>query len=230
MGSTVKVSTSPPTSLPARLIAAAALLLAIAAVGAASSSADSPTKAATAGVTPSTARPAPPAGSNRLISFSKNLDRDRVRERVLVYNLPTGLLASTWFDVWNRTRKGWSRVQRTRILLSPGASSSGLRKAWLGDLNRDGRAELAVRNSITGSVGQTLTVLRQRSRRVPRFNRLQDLGGDWVGLRRIKAGPAVVLIYRRSNHSSDNREHNERWRWSQRKYQWACVFDCMPMP
>ena len=54
--------TPPQTSLPARLLAAAAFLLAIAAIWAAPSSAESPKEAATDGTTPSAVRPAPPAG------------------------------------------------------------------------------------------------------------------------------------------------------------------------
>jgi hypothetical protein len=175
--------------------------------------------------------PVPPAGADRVTYHARDLDRDRLKERVLVYNLPTGdpiKVATTWFDVWNRRAGAWRLAQRMRILVSPGASNSGLRKAWVGDLNRDGKVELVTRNAISPSFGQLLPVLRQAGPNSLRFKRLQVLGGDAVGVWRSPGRPAILTVYRRENHSSDNMEHSERWKWSARRGRWTCRVDCMP--
>ncbi len=165
-------------------------------------------------------------GANRLRIFRANLDRDRRKEKILVYNRPSGQSPVTWFETRDRRGGRWVLVQRRRVSVSAGAASSGLRKAWVGDLNRDGRVEIAVRDSITPSVGEVLSLFRQRRNRA-RFSKLQGIGGDRVRVVRRSGRTATLVVVRTSGHSPDGREHRERWNWSGQFREWRCTSDCV---
>lgn len=171
-------------------------------------------------------KPAPPPGSNRIESFRPNLDPDRDKERVFVYNRADQDQPVSYFEVWDRGRNGWKRGQRRLVTLSPGSPESGLAKAWVGDLNRDGRMEIAVRDRITPSAGEALSIFRQKSEGSRKFRPLQGVGGDRVGVKTRKRKPAYLKVTLMSNHSPDGREHHEIWKWSSRSGQWRCRTDC----
>lgn len=171
--------------------------------------------------------PAPPKGADRIESFSPNLDKDESKERVFVYNLPNDGFNTTYFEVWNRKHDGWKRGQVKLVAGVPGSSPYyGLEQAWVSDLTRDGRVEIAVRHSVTSSVGEVLPVYRQTSRHSTRFAELQSFYGDEVKVEPRKKKPAVVKAFLKSNHSPDNLEHREVWKWSEMADQWTCRRDC----
>lgn len=171
--------------------------------------------------------PAPPDGADRIESFSPNLDKAGPKERVFVYNLPNDGFNTTYFEVWNRKHGDWKRGQMKLVAGVPGPSPYyGLEQAWVSDLNRDGRVEIAVRHSVTSSIGEVLLVYRQKSKHSARFGKLQSFGGDEVKVKPKGKGPAVIRAFLKSNHSPDNLEHHEIWKWSDMADQWTCRKDC----
>ena len=175
------------------------------------------------------ARPKPPRGAVRISSHRVNLDRDRAKERVLTYNVPDAAFTASWFDVWNQRHNGWKLIQRKLVTngMIPGGQS-GLIRSWVGDLNRDGRVEIASRNLITASVGEFLGIYRQTGGNSLKFAKLQSMSGDQAVVKRRKARAATIRVFFKSNHSWDNREHTELWKWSRAAGRWKCVSDCAP--
>lgn len=175
--------------------------------------------------------PSPEAGAERIESFRPNLDKDRRRERVFVYNLVTEGSPASYFEVWNRESGNWSRAQLELVSQTPSLDpSSGLVDAWLKDLNRDGRDEIAVRDFVTPSVGEVLSIFRQKSKHSLRFSVLQTVGGDQVTVQTKKGETATLAVLLKSNHSADGLEHHESWSWSQNAHQWECTVDCGGRP
>jgi hypothetical protein len=172
------------------------------------------------------AQPCQVAAANRHHVFRLNLDRDGDRERIDVFNSTRALTPVTGFMVCDRRGRHFVRTQLKYIFTSPGASTSGLVQAWAGDLNRDRRTELAIRDFITPSAGELLTVLRQRARHALSFSVLQTLGGDIVGVHRSPNAPATITVTIRANHAIDGRAHTERWSWSGQQQRWVCTADC----
>lgn len=171
-------------------------------------------------------KPTPPAGASRVEAFKPDLNGDGVKERVLVYNRPKEGLPATYFEVWKHKRGVWKRGQRKLVNQSAGSADSGLVKAWTKDLNRDGRFEIATRDFITPSVGEVLSVFRQKSEGSIKFTGLQTVGGDQVVVKPRKGKTALIKDSLKSNHSPDNIEHHEVWKWSKSADQWNCTKDC----
>jgi hypothetical protein len=165
----------------------------------------------------------------RLHTFRLNLDRDAARERVQVYDIRQGTLMtpSTYFRVGDRRKGAWVNVQLVRVFQSPGSSESGLVKAWVRDLNGDGRAEIAVRDYATPSVGETLSIYRQQNANSLRFAKLQTIAGDQIVIARRKA-PATWKVLIKANHAPDSRDHHELWNWLSAQKKWVCKTDCVP--
>jgi hypothetical protein len=171
--------------------------------------------------------PHAPAGADRVEQFKPNLDGDRRAERVFVYNLVTEGFPATYFEVWDHRGGTWERGQVTLVTQIPSFDlSSGLRKAWVGDLNRDGRVEIAVRDYVTPSVGETLSIYRQQAEGSRSFKFLQGVPGDQVSVRTRKGKTAILAVFLKSNHSPDNLEHHEIWEWSNQADRWRCDSDC----
>ncbi len=171
--------------------------------------------------------PHAPEGASRVELFKPNLDGDRRAERVFVYNLATEGFPATYFEVWDRRGGTWKRGQVRLVTQVPSFDpSSGLRKAWVGDLNRDGRVEIAVRDYFTPSVGETVSIYRQKAKGSRSFAFLQAVPGDQVSVRRRKGKTAILTAFLKSNHSPDNLEHHEIWKWSKRANRWRCDSDC----
>ena len=158
--------------------------------------------------------------------FNVNLDRDRVRERIDVFNSDASGAAMTGFMVCDRVGGRLVRGQLKYTFTSPGSRDSGLRQAWVGDLNRDKRFEIAIRDFITPSAGELLTILRQTSRYARTFARLQVIAGDRVALHPSAHGRASVSVFLKATHTRDGREHTERWTWSAQRGRWACSSQC----
>ena len=165
----------------------------------------------------------------RLHTFRTNLDRDRVSERVQVYDVHLGEMSTpaTYFRVSDRRKGAFVSVQLTQVFQSPGSSESGLEQAWVRDLNRDGRVEIAVRDYATPSVGETLTIFRQKKAHSLNFSKLQSVGGDQIAIAGSKA-PIGWKVLIEANHAPDGRDHHELWRWSPAKKKWLCKTDCVP--
>ena len=165
----------------------------------------------------------------RLHTFKVNLDRDRALERVQIYDLHQGAMSSptTYFRVSDRRKGAWFYVQLVQVFQSPGSSDSGLVQAWVRDLNGDRRVEIAVRDYATASVGETLTLYRQRKVRSLRFSKLQTVVGDQVVIAKRKA-PVSWKVLIKANHAPDGRDHHEVWRWSPAQKKWLCKTDCVP--
>ncbi len=176
------------------------------------------------------AGPHPPAEADRVETFKLNLDKDRAKERIFVYNLSQGKppydSPVSWFEVWNKKAGGWAQVQRKLVYENPGSSDAGLVSAWVSDLNRDGHVEIAVRDFVSPSFGEILSIYRQKSKHSTRFRKLQIVGGDQVKMKPRKKKTALLKAYLMSNHSPDNLEHHEVWKWSGRANQWTCRKDC----
>jgi hypothetical protein len=162
-------------------------------------------------------------------TFKLNLDRDAARERVQVYDLRQGAMMTptTYFRVGDRRSGTFVNVQLQQVFLSPGSSESGLVQAWVRDLNGDKRAEIAVRDYATPSVGETLTVYRQRKPNSLRFSKLQTIVGDQILIAR-RSAPATWNVLIRANHAPDGRDHHELWRWALAQKKWLCKTDCVP--
>lgn len=165
----------------------------------------------------------------RLHTFKLKLDRDPALERVQVYDIRQGALMTptTYFRVGDRRTGAWVNVQLVQVFQSPGSSESGLVQAWVRDLDGDHRAEIAVRDYVTPSVGETLNIYRQRKANSLRFSKRQTIAGDQVVIARRKA-PATWKVLIKANHSPDGREHHELWRWAPAQKKWLCKTDCVP--
>lgn len=180
-----------------------------------------------AGIALTQARPSAPAGANRVRDFRLNINGNGVSEHILVFNLDqSGQQPTTWLSVWKQRRDGrWERPQYSRVFgPSPGSSESGLMSVYAGDLNKDGRYEVAVLDFITPSVGEELTIFRQTRFRGLRFRPLQTIVGDKIA--RVPSGPGQASQFAvtiKTNHSPDGRLHLERWAWSRTSQRWTCV-------
>ena len=165
----------------------------------------------------------------RLHTFKLNLDSDRALERVQVYDLRQGAMMTptTYFRVGDRRSGAFVYVQLQRVFQSPGSSESGLVQAWVRDLNGDSRAEIAVRDFATPSVGETLTLYRQRAAHSLRFSKLQTLVGDRIVIAR-RTAPVTWSILIKANHAPDGRDHHEFWSWLPDQKKWLCETDCVP--
>ena len=165
----------------------------------------------------------------RMHTFKLNLDRDATRERVQVYDLRQGatMTPTTYFRVADRRHGVFANAQLQQVFLSPGSSESGLVQAWAHDLNGDTRAEIAVRDFATPSVGETLTLYRQRQTHSLRFSKLQTIVGDQIAIARRKA-PVTWNVLIKANHAPDGRDHHELWRWVSAQKKWLCKTDCVP--
>jgi hypothetical protein len=173
--------------------------------------------------------PAPPPGADRVERYKVDLRPADGKERVLVYNKPKQGFPATWFEIWRKADGEWVRGQRKLVGQIPSYEDAGLVKAWVADLNGDGRVEIAVRDFITPSVGESLSILRQTSSASLRFGPLQSVGGDQVGVRLRNGRTALLEIFRKSNHSPDGVEHHEIWKWSGGGGAWRCTSDCAPV-
>jgi hypothetical protein len=165
-------------------------------------------------------------GTNRHHTFDVNLDRDRDRERIVVFNSMSGPTPKTGFIVCDRVGDSVVRVQLKYTFTSPGSPDSGLRQAWVGDFNRDGRYEIAIRDIITPSAGELLTILRQSGWHKRTFVGLQTIAGDSVALNPSAHGSATVSVSLKATHTSDGYEHTERWTWEIRRQRWVCSSQC----
>ncbi len=175
-------------------------------------------------------KPAPPKGADRVQRFKENLDGDAKKEVLFVYNLTTDGAPASYLEVWNHKHGEWKPGQQKLVNQVPSQSSSaGLVKAWAGDLNKDGLVEAAVLDFVSPSFGETLLILRQKSATSRRFESLQSLGGDAIDVQREQGKPAVIEIFRKANHSPDNAEHTEKWKWSEKADAWTCRKDCAPI-
>jgi len=165
----------------------------------------------------------------RLHSFKLNLDHDPALERVQVYDIRQGALMTptTYFRVGDRRKSTWVNAQLVQVFQSPGSSESGLVQAWVRDLNGDSRAEIAVRDYSTPSVGEVLTIYRQSTARSLRLSKVQTIAGDQILIARRKA-PVTWNVLIKANHAPDNREHHELWRWASAEKKWLCNTDCAP--
>jgi hypothetical protein len=165
----------------------------------------------------------------RAHTFKLNLDRDPARERVQVYDLHVGPLSTpvTYFRVSDRRKGAWVSVQLKLVFQSPGSSESGLVQAWLRDLNSDKRVEIAVRDYATPSVGEALTIYRQKKARSLRFLQLQRIVGDKIVMTSHKP-PVEWKVSIKANHAPDGRDHYELWQWDSAGNRWRCTADCVP--
>ncbi len=165
----------------------------------------------------------------RLHTFKLNLDRDRAKESVQVFDLHQGQTATptTYFRVRDRRKGAIVYPQITQVFRSPGSRTSGLVQAWARNLNADRRVEIAVRDYATASVGEVLTLYRQQKVRSLAFVELQKVVGDRIVISRRKA-PVRWKILIKANHAPDGRDHHELWRWSSVKKKWVCKTDCVP--
>jgi hypothetical protein len=172
------------------------------------------------------ARPCVAPESDRQHPFRIDLDGDRRKELILVYNFDAAAAPVSMFMVCKRVHGDWVTVQRQTILQSPGARSSGLVDAWAGDLNKDRRVEIAARDFLTPSAGEVLSIYRQTRIHLLRFAKLQTIGGDQVTLHPHAGAAATVSVLLRANHSVDGRRHLQTWRWSSTAGRWTCRSDC----
>jgi hypothetical protein len=164
--------------------------------------------------------------TNRHHIFNVKLDRDRDLERIDVFNFDAAPTPVTGFMVCDRRGGRLVRDQLKYVFTSPGSRLSGLREAWVGDLNRDGRFEIAIRDFITPSAGEQLTIMRQIARYARRFAHLQTIAGDRVALHPSPRGRATISVFLKATHTRDGHEHTERWTWSPRRDLWVCSLQC----
>jgi hypothetical protein len=164
--------------------------------------------------------------ATRINTFPVNLDADRGRERIDVYNFDAAGSPVTMFQVCDRRAGRFWLGQRRVVTESPGGPTSGLRAAWVGDLDRRGRVEIAIRDSITPSAGEVLSIFRQRTRTARTFAPVQTITGDRVTLTRRTGAPATVTVLLTANHARDGRAHSERWTFRRASGTWACAIDC----
>jgi hypothetical protein len=164
--------------------------------------------------------------ATRINTFAVNLDADRAKERIDVYNFDAAGAPVTMFQVCDRRAGQFWLTQRRVVTESPGNRDSGLRAAWVGDLDRRGRVEIAVRDYISPSAGEVLSIFRQRTRTSRTFRPVQTIAGDQVTLRRRAGAPATITAVLRANHARDGRAHTERWTFRRATGMWACAVDC----
>ena len=164
--------------------------------------------------------------ATRVHTFQVELDGDRTRERVDVFNLDATGAPTTVFQVCDRRSGSYVGEQRVVVNQSPGARESGLRQAWAGDLDHDGRVEIAVRDYLSPSAGEVLSIYRQKARHARKFRLLQRISGDATSLTRHRHSPATVTVGLKANHARDGRAHTERWRVSKTLGRWVCRSDC----
>lgn len=158
--------------------------------------------------------------------FNINLDRGRAKEFVDVFNFDAAGTPISGFMTCKRIGGQLVRVQVQDITTSPGARSSGLVNAWVGDLNHDGQVEIAARDFLTPSAGEVLTIFRQSSKFSLRFRKLQSIPGDTVKLQTHTGATATITVMLKANHAADGRGYLATWRWSARADRWTCRADC----
>lgn len=164
--------------------------------------------------------------ATRINTFLVNLDADRAKERIDVYNFDAAGSPVTMFQVCDRRAGQFWLGQRRVVTESPGGPTSGLRAAWVGDLDRRGRVEIAIRDSITPSAGEVMSIFRQRTRTARTFAPVQTIAGDRVTLTRRAGAPAIITVFLRPNRSRDGQAHTERWTFRRASGTWACKIDC----
>lgn len=161
-----------------------------------------------------------------------NLDGTSAKELVDVFNFDAAATPVTELMVCKSVR-GSLRRASLRVVWgpSPGNRQSGLRAAWVGNLDRsDGRIEVAARNSITASAGENLVILRQARTHGLTFSRLQTIEADSVTMTRPSGRPAFVTAFVKATHSIDGKAHSERWTYSAARGRWVCSADCLGRP
>lgn len=161
-----------------------------------------------------------------------NLDGDPAAELVDVFNFDAADSPVTELMVCNVVRGDLVRAS-LRVIWgpSPGSRTSGLRAAWIGNLDRsDSRVEVAARNFITPSAGEDLVILRQSRRGALTFSRLQTISADTVTMLRPKRRAAEVKAFVKATHAIDGKAHTERWLYSQSRRRWVCASDCFGRP
>lgn len=161
-----------------------------------------------------------------------NLDGDRAKELVDVFNFDGAEAPVTELMVCNSVQGEFVRASLKPIWgPSPGSRESGLRAAWVGDLDHTGRrAEVAARNFISPSAGEELVILRQSRTRPLRFAPLQTIAADTVTVTRPRGKAAYVTAALKANHSGDGRAHAEIWTYRRAGGRWACAKDCGGRP
>ncbi len=185
-----------------------------------------PTPAGAAGL------PCQVAETNRHQVTPLNLDGDPAKETVDVFNVDGA--ESPLTEVMVCDAKGGELVRTTLRVIwgpSPGNRESGLREAWVGDLDRsDGRVEVAARHFVTPSVGEELVLVRQRAKHSHAFKKLQTIAGDTVTMTRSPGKSAFVTADLTATHSPDGAAHSERWTYVKSKGRWVCSKDCFGRP
>lgn len=164
--------------------------------------------------------------ATRIHTFKLNLDGDRAKERIDIYNFDAAATPVTLFQTCDPQGAIDRLVQRTTVTVSPGNRESGLRDAWVGDLNRDTRVEVAARDAISASAGEVLSLYRQTTRHGLRFGLLQRVTGDVVTLTRHPGASATITARLKANHARDNKAHTEHWSYSRTRGKWRCTRDC----
>lgn len=161
-----------------------------------------------------------------------NLDADRAKEFVDVFNFDGAGTPVTELMVCDSMNGELVRASLKPIWgPSPGNRDSGLRAAWVGDLDRaDGRVEVAARNLISASAGEELVILRQSSTRPLSFARLQTIAADTVTMTRPRGKATYVTAFVKATHASDGTSHTERWSYSSARRRWLCTKDCFGRP
>lgn len=187
---------------------------------------------ATPAATSSAALPCQVPETDRHNITHVNLDTDTAKELVDVFNFDGAGSPVTELMVCNSVEGERVRASLRPIWgPGPGNHESGLRAAWVGDLDRgDGRVEVAARNLVSASAGEELVVLRQSRTRPLSFARLQTIAADTVTMTRPRGKAAYVTASVKATHASDGRTHTERWTYNSTRRRWACAKDCFGRP
>ncbi len=174
------------------------------------------------------ALPCQVAETNRHAITEINLDADRAKETVDIFNVDGAESPITELMVCNRTGGELMRASLKVIWgPSPGNRESGLAASWVGNLDHaDGRVEAAARNVISPSAGEQLVILRQRAKHSLTFKRLQTISGDTVTMTPRSGKPAFVTVGLKANHSPDGKAHAQRWNYRPASGRWVCAKDC----
>ena len=161
-----------------------------------------------------------------------NLDGAGAKELVDVFNFDAAATPATELMVCKTVDGALVRASIKAIWgPSPGNRQSGLRDAWVGDLDRtDGRVEAAASNYVSPSAGEELVILRQSARHSLTFSRLQTISADTVTMTRPAGKAAYVTAFVKANHSPDQKSHSERWTYSAARGRWVCTTDCFGRP